>query len=56
MVREGFTIGLHGISHDYKKFYRSEESLMEEMKQDQKIVRSIAQHCLFVYRMAAMYL
>ncbi|MDD9150160.1 MULTISPECIES: polysaccharide deacetylase family protein [unclassified Sporolactobacillus] len=42
MAREGFTIGLHGISHDYKKLYRSEESLVGEMKEDQKIVRQAA--------------
>jgi Predicted xylanase/chitin deacetylase len=41
MNQEGFTIGLHGISHDYKKLYRSEKSVVEEMKDDQRILMSV---------------
>lgn len=31
MVEEGHTVGVHGVSHDVKKVYKSPESFVEEM-------------------------
>lgn len=41
MRQEDFTIGLHGVSHDYKKLYRSEKSVVEDMIEDQKIIMDV---------------
>ncbi|MFT8872277.1 MAG: polysaccharide deacetylase family protein [Sporolactobacillus sp.] len=43
MKEEGFTIGLHGVSHNYKLLYRSKHSVVREMSADQKIVRETVQ-------------
>lgn len=41
MTKEGFTIGLHGVSHDFKKMYHSEKSVVDEMKDDQQLLTRV---------------
>jgi peptidoglycan-N-acetylglucosamine deacetylase len=41
MVQLGEGVGLHGVTHDVKKFYASEQSVLAEMEQDQKTLQSI---------------
>jgi peptidoglycan-N-acetylglucosamine deacetylase len=41
MVKLGEGVGLHGVTHDVKKFYASEKSVLGEMDQDQQTLKSI---------------
>ncbi|MBM7643865.1 peptidoglycan/xylan/chitin deacetylase (PgdA/CDA1 family) [Scopulibacillus daqui] len=41
MAKEGFGLGLHGVTHDPNKFYRSGKSALHEMEQDQKVLEDI---------------
>ena len=41
MVELGEGVGLHGVTHDVKKFYASEQSVLGEMDQDQETLKSI---------------
>lgn len=38
IVAEGHTLGLHSMSHDKKRFYKSPQSAVEEMKQVQQLI------------------
>lgn len=42
MAREGFTPGLHGVSHDAKEIYRSKRTVIQEMKEDQQTLEQIS--------------
>lgn len=41
IVNEGHTIGLHGMSHRAKEFYKKPQTAVKEMKEAQKIVKDI---------------
>lgn len=41
MVEEGFGVGMHGMTHDPRQFYRSKDSALQEMLDDQKILEQI---------------
>ena len=41
IVKEGHTIGLHGMSHKPKEFYKKPQTGVKEMKDAQKIVQDI---------------
>ncbi len=41
IVEDGHAVGLHGVSHNAEKFYRSEQSVLQEMNQTQKAVEKI---------------
>ncbi|WP_214891295.1 polysaccharide deacetylase family protein [Exiguobacterium sp. s142] len=38
IVTEGHTLGLHSMSHDKKRFYKSPQSAVDEMKQVQQLI------------------
>lgn len=39
--QEGHQLGLHGITHDVKRFYQKSDSPVNEMKEDQRILASV---------------
>ncbi|MGE6630823.1 polysaccharide deacetylase family protein [Bacillus sp. NPDC077027] len=39
--QEGHQLGLHGITHDVKRFYQNDDSPLKEMKADQNILAAI---------------
>ncbi|MDN4526763.1 polysaccharide deacetylase family protein [Fictibacillus fluitans] len=41
MDREGHSLGLHGVSHDAKKIYRSKETVVQEMDQANRALQKI---------------
>ncbi|RAS91770.1 polysaccharide deacetylase [Priestia endophytica] len=41
MIKEGHGLGLHGVTHDVKHFYHSEETVLNEMNEDQKTLEEI---------------
>ncbi|MDP4163343.1 MAG: polysaccharide deacetylase family protein, partial [Bacillota bacterium] len=41
MVKDGEGVGLHGVTHDRKKFYASVESVLGEMNQDRKTLKEV---------------
>jgi peptidoglycan/xylan/chitin deacetylase (PgdA/CDA1 family) len=41
LANEGFGIGLHGVTHDKKKFYQSTSTVVGEMKTDQDTLLNI---------------
>ena len=41
MMKEGFAVGLHGVTHDANLFYRSKESALQEMVEAQKVLQEI---------------
>lgn len=41
IVEDGHAVGLHGVTHNAEKFYRSEQSVLQEMNQTQKAVEKI---------------
>ncbi|WP_353856253.1 polysaccharide deacetylase family protein [Bacillus sp. Bos-x628] len=41
MHQEGHQLGLHGITHDVKRFYQYSDSPVNEMKEDQRILASV---------------
>lgn len=43
MRDEGFALGLHGVSHNFRKLYRSKKSVIQEMTTAQKALQQVAQ-------------
>ncbi|MGE8203916.1 polysaccharide deacetylase family protein [Heyndrickxia sp. NPDC080065] len=41
MVEEGYAVGLHGVTHDASKFYRTKESPLHEMQEDQAVLEEV---------------
>ncbi|WP_188455500.1 polysaccharide deacetylase family protein [Virgibacillus oceani] len=41
IVKEGHAVGLHGVTHNQNKFYKSEQSALEEMNAAQQTLQSI---------------
>ncbi|MFD0049766.1 polysaccharide deacetylase family protein [Actinomycetes bacterium NPDC127524] len=41
MQKRGHSLGLHGVSHNAHLIYRSKETVVAEMKQDQKTLRAV---------------
>lgn len=50
MVQLGEGVGLHGVTHNVKKFYASEQSILGEMEQDQETLKSITGVKTFLIR------
>lgn len=41
MVKTGYAVGLHGVTHDAHQFYHSKKSPLHEMQEDQKVLKKI---------------
>lgn len=41
MVKEGHSLGLHGVTHDPKKIYRSKETVVKEMNADNEALYKV---------------
>lgn len=41
IVRKGHGIGLHGVTHDLEQFYRSKQTVLQEMNKAQKTLENI---------------
>ncbi|MEK5523097.1 hypothetical protein B5V89_09035 [Heyndrickxia sporothermodurans] len=41
MVKTGYAVGLHGVTHDARQFYHSKKSPLHEMQEDQKVLEKI---------------
>jgi len=41
LAKKGFSLGLHGVTHDKNKFYHSRETVVAEMKTAQKTLQQI---------------
>lgn len=41
MKEEGHALGIHGVSHDRKKFYRSKDSVLSELDQAKRTIQDI---------------
>lgn len=41
MNLEGFSLGLHGVTHDHRKLYRSKQTVVREMSEDQQTLMNI---------------
>ncbi|QDP41497.1 polysaccharide deacetylase family protein [Radiobacillus deserti] len=42
MVQEGHGVGLHGVTHDLNRFYKSEQTVLNEMNEAQQVLENIA--------------
>ncbi|WP_133243515.1 polysaccharide deacetylase family protein [Pueribacillus theae] len=42
MVNEGHAVGMHGVTHDIKKFYKSKSTVLEEMNKGQASLEEIS--------------
>ncbi len=42
MLAEGHILGIHGVTHDKDKFYRSKESLLHEVERTRKTIKEVS--------------
>ncbi len=41
MIKEGHSVGLHGVTHDVNHFYHSKQTVLDEMNEAQEVLESI---------------